>query len=357
MPQNQFTFNAEAYLAANPDVAQNWQDTPYQHYLQYGKKEGRNASFDVAPEFGDDPTSLMKDLENQWFSNYKNNMGGANPAIQQQLNELKEYNPEEFYSGMLSNLGKTYGWQIGQNTNAERGPAIQAQIQSLIPEAKAAGLTDAEISDILSKNVSEATRENQQRIVNEQQSGNFWKENLLGAGKVGALALGAYGLDNALNAGLAGAELAGPTYGELGITGVEGGFAGPTYAELGYTGLNQGEAIAAADAASKLASLKEGLSTAKDVATNANRARKLASLLQGVTGGASKAMLGSQLANALTVPQEQFGGLYRMNQNPFAQTQQAKSIQTPFGKQQDFLSQLAEESKPEPTLADLLRNA
>lgn len=44
-------------------------------------------------------------------------------------------------------------------------------------------------------------------------------------------------------------EQFGPTYQELGYTGVEGGFAGPTYEELGYTGLNQTEAIAAADAA------------------------------------------------------------------------------------------------------------
>ena len=50
-------------------------------------------------------------------------------------------------------------------------------------------------------------------------------------------------------------ELMGPTYGELGVTGVEGGLAGPTYAELGYTGLNNAEAIAAADAAARAANL------------------------------------------------------------------------------------------------------
>lgn len=34
-------FDAQAYLAANPDVAANWKSDPYQHYLQYGKNEGR----------------------------------------------------------------------------------------------------------------------------------------------------------------------------------------------------------------------------------------------------------------------------------------------------------------------------
>jgi hypothetical protein len=58
---------------------------------------------------------------------------------------------------------------------------------------------------------------------------------------------------NAAGAGV-GSALMGPTYQELGITGVEGGLAGPTYAELGYTGLNNAEAIAAADAAAKAAS-------------------------------------------------------------------------------------------------------
>ena len=44
-------------------------------------------------------------------------------------------------------------------------------------------------------------------------------------------------------------EQMGPTYQELGITGVEGGMAGPTYGELGYTGLNQQAAIDAANVA------------------------------------------------------------------------------------------------------------
>ena len=44
-------------------------------------------------------------------------------------------------------------------------------------------------------------------------------------------------------------ELMGPTYGELGYTGLEAGQMGPTYGELGYTGLNGAEAVAVADAA------------------------------------------------------------------------------------------------------------
>lgn len=51
----------------------------------------------------------------------------------------------------------------------------------------------------------------------------------------------------------AGSQLMGPTYGELGYTGLEAGQMGPTYGELGYTGLNLEESIAAADAAAAAA--------------------------------------------------------------------------------------------------------
>jgi hypothetical protein len=35
------TADDQAYLAANPDIAKQFGDNPYQHYLQYGKAEGR----------------------------------------------------------------------------------------------------------------------------------------------------------------------------------------------------------------------------------------------------------------------------------------------------------------------------
>jgi hypothetical protein len=60
-----------------------------------------------------------------------------------------------------------------------------------------------------------------------------------------ALATGATSAE-AVSAGLAAeslvapAALMGPTYGELGVTGLQQGLAGPTYTELGYTGLSEG---------------------------------------------------------------------------------------------------------------------
>ena len=151
-------------------------------------------------------------------------------------------------------------------------------------------------------------------------------------------------------------ELAGPTYAELGMTGLEGGLAGPTYGELGYSGLNNAEAISAADSAAQMASLKNNLSTAKDVYSNVNRAKKLADMLN-PSGGKPSAQQANQFQAMNQPVQEQFGGLYRMNQNPFAQAQQPISIQAPLSGTQDFLAQLSEQGKTQPSLADLLRTA
>jgi hypothetical protein len=100
---------------------------------------------------------------------------------------------------------------------------------------------------------------------------------------------------NAAGAGV-GSALMGPTYAELGVTGVEGGLAGPTYAELGYTGLNNAEAIAAADAAAKAAS----------ISITPNQAIQGLRMASGLLGGQQGAASGSGAATQFrgsTMPQ------------------------------------------------------
>jgi hypothetical protein len=46
------SFDAGYYLAANPDVAQNWGGDAYSHYTQYGQNEGRAPSAPAAPSGG-----------------------------------------------------------------------------------------------------------------------------------------------------------------------------------------------------------------------------------------------------------------------------------------------------------------
>jgi hypothetical protein len=110
------------------------------------------------------------------------------------------------------------------------------------------------------------------------------------------------------------AALQGPTYGELGVTGVPEGGMGPTYAEMGNTGLNTEQAISAADAASK------GMS-ASDVLNNANRVKNLANMLnQGATSGLSKSL--GQLAQGSNAKPLDLLTAVRSNQSPFTYTPQ-----------------------------------
>jgi hypothetical protein len=71
-------------------------------------------------------------------------------------------------------------------------------------------------------------------------------------------------------------ELMGPSYGELGVTGVEGGLAGPTYGELGYSGITGAADVAAADAASYAAANNITLADAYKALSTANQVKNLA---------------------------------------------------------------------------------
>lgn len=301
-------------------------------------------------------------LESKIYSTLFDNSDSS--AQKDALEQLKTLDPQAYYQNKIKFESQAAGWDAAQN-EAGRSAGHQNAVQALVPDAIKAGLSTQEINDLYSQSASQASRDNQKYIANRKNT--FWADNLKGAIKVGSLAAGAYGLDSALAAGAAsalgsGAELAGPTYGELGITGVEGGFAGPTYAEMGYTGLNQAEAIAAADAAAKGLTGAEALKYVNTALKGISTASQLAKLLsagsaKGITSGTNATNITNALRSATQPVQEQFGGLYRMNQNPFLQAQQSTNVQTPF-KQHDFLAELAQEGQAKtPTLADLLRNA
>lgn len=313
-------------------------------------------------------SQIANTLSDSISSAWKMNHYSSNTAEAEQLLEsIKEYDPKAYYSAKLTDLGQRIGWNYGENS-LEAAKSWEEKLKQIIPDAQSAGFSYDQINSIIGNNANSAGQQNQRRISDEK-TNNFWNQNLQGALKIGAFALGAGGLDAALagaassgagagagaidstaaalgGSGGGGAfvpsagsgasfgigtgagigsyvtpELMGPTYGELGITGVEGGFAGPTYGELGYTGLNQGQAIAAADAAAS-----SGLS-AKDVLSNVNRARQIANILnQG--GNAAKGLSSKNVSNAnqmaaqagqnfLQPTPEQFGGYYQMNKNPF----------------------------------------
>ena len=176
-------------------------------------------------------------------------------------------------------------------------------------------------------------------MINSGVTGNIYDDvgNLISSGNAAPAAAtwnNAFGGTTGIDGASYNAGLMGPTYQELGYTGLEAGQMGPTYDELGYTGLNNAEAIAAADAAS--ASAAKGFS-AKNLLSGASQANKLAKLLtQGGSQGGSQVGRGMTAGNAPFGVQmaqqpmlEQFGGLYRMNQNPFNFGTQGQSVATP----------------------------
>lgn len=341
---------------------------------------------------------LAKDLSEASYGQWSIN--GDPSQYTNLIESLKEVDPKAYYTAKIDTLSRGVGHNYQANESG-RGDVIKKQLQDLIPEAQKAGLTPEEISSLYGSGYSSGAQGFSQILANQQEQGGTLKPLVEGIKFVGPGLLGMYGIDTALTAGLGAgygaatgmsstgigsglggaaameggalasslggagsgltggtgafttAELMGPTYGELGFTGVEGGFAGPTYAEMGFTGLNQAEAIALADAAAA-----KGISVS-DAYKAYNRAKQVGNLLSGNKNATGASGINpNTLATALkSQPAEQFGGLYRMNQNPFAQTQQPTSVQNPFGKTQDFLAQLSKESKTEPTLADLLRNA
>jgi hypothetical protein len=115
---------------------------------------------------------------------------------------------------------------------------------------------------------------------------------------------------------------------------------------------------AAAAQASKIASDIGGGITAQDVLTSANKIKSLASLISGASTGKPTTQQFSQFQLLNQPLQQQFGGLYNMNKTPFLNTgNEPLTVQNSLTKTQDFLSQLSQEGKTQPTLADLLRNA
>lgn len=136
----------------------------------------------------------------------------------------------------------------------------------------------------------------------------------------GALGGGALGGGGGADIGLGtNAPLQGPTYGELGVTGVPEGGMGPTYAEMGNTGLNTEQAISAADAAAKQSQIAEALKTANQVRQGVGTAKNLAKMLSPSSGIANS--LG-QLAQGQTGVGSAIPAILRGNQNPFIQTAQ-----------------------------------
>jgi hypothetical protein len=181
--------------------------------------------------------TLATDISDQILGNWSMNKNEHNVALTNQLESIKDVNPAAYYEAQFNLLSKQSGWQHGQNT-FERAKPYQEKMTELAPKALEAGLSAQQIDSIVGQGFSAASAQNQQRIVNEQQSGGSGfnlGELIRGVAPIAAFAIGAPFLDAALAGGAAAAAGGGAAGGTATGTGLTGGFGGST-GLLGGTG-------------------------------------------------------------------------------------------------------------------------
>jgi len=148
-----------------------------------------------------------QDLANQVFSLYRTNQN-----YDQQLNQLNALPQNaDYYRARIGLLGSQMGWQTGQNTG-DRNTVYQNELNSYLPGAKAAGLTDAEINNLIGQNSAKQSAVNQERIASDAKAPQGWVNQNIPGGYgtlAAAAAIAAPYLAPELFAGLAGAEGAG----------------------------------------------------------------------------------------------------------------------------------------------------
>jgi len=346
------------------------EDTSYDYMLYQMEQERAAKAAAEAQLKQTDPKAYYAqkstDLANELFATFTTNgktFGGRPNAEAEntaELEEIKKVDPAAYYSAMLHLDMQKAGWDAGQGkSNSE----TNARIQNNIQEALKVGIPPEQIQNYVKYDYGVTAEGHAKNIAQRQGQGAF----LQGIEKVapafaamltaGALAPAAGALEaGAVGAGAAGeiaggslytgagtfageglgtaAELMGPTYGELGYTGLEAGQFGPTYGEMGYTGLNQGQAIASADAIAQSRQALDALNYANKarnlIGTGSNLAKLLGSgavggATSGTSGGAASKTGGlspqeiAKYLSGMAAPAQAGPVPYqiKMNQNPF----------------------------------------
>jgi hypothetical protein len=137
-------------------------------------------------------SQIADKLGNQIINSYGQNLNYDTEY--NQLQSLKDVAPADYYRNQLGFKAHSMGWQVGQNT-ADRNAPTQQEIQSMIPQAQAAGLAPEEIGSIVNTNFGKARNQNVQRIATLAANGgsgfNFQKDVQPIVQNVGLAALGA----------------------------------------------------------------------------------------------------------------------------------------------------------------------
>ena len=349
-------------------ISQDERNDYYNNYLnQFNVAQAEQQQYQADPHGY--TNQKAQDLSSQLFNSFINNgktFGGGSTnegELQSKLDAIKNVDPNAYYNAQLGLDFKKAGWDAGQGKTND---VTNSRIQNNIQEALKYGVSPEQINNYVKYDYGVTAEGHAKNIAQRAGQGAF----LQGIEKVapafaamitaGALAPVAGALEaGAIGAGVApeiagsgfytgagtfageglgtAAPLMGPTYGELGYTGLEAGQFGPTYGEMGYTGLNQGQAIASADAIAQSRQALDALNYANKGRNLINTGSNLARLLGGSSttgsaiGGATPTGSGSNATSNLN-PQDlakylngmaapaQAGAIpyqIKMNQNPF----------------------------------------
>jgi hypothetical protein len=194
---------------------------------------------------------LAKDLSEASYGVWSIN---GNPSQYTELIEgLKEVDPKAYYTAKIDTLSRGVGHQYQSNQGA-RGDVVKQQLQDLIPEAQKAGLKPEEINSLFQSGYSQGAQGFSQILANQQSQGGPYTPLWEGLKFVGPGALGMYGIDQALIAGLGAAYGAGTGMSTVGLgsgiggaAAMEGGALAAGAGSLGAGGFGGAGALSTAE--------------------------------------------------------------------------------------------------------------
>jgi hypothetical protein len=165
---------------------------PYQDKLV---SDSADASLDPSAYYN----QLAKDLSEASYGQWSIN--GDASQYQNLIESLKEVDPKAYYTAKIDTLSRGVGHQY-QSNQMDRGDVVKQQLQDLLPEAQKAGLTPEEISNLFQTGYSSGAKGFSQILQGQQSAGGPYTPLWEGLKFVGPGALGMYGIDQALIAGL-----------------------------------------------------------------------------------------------------------------------------------------------------------
>jgi hypothetical protein len=138
---------------------------------EYAQKGQQSTSSTGSGADQSDAGKKIQDLADTVFNLYRTNQN-----YDKQLNELNSLYPTDpaaYFKARIGLSGKQMGWQLGQNT-PQNIETYKKELESFLPGAKAAGVTDTQIQDLVNTNAQTQAKVNAERILSDAKGPNGW---------------------------------------------------------------------------------------------------------------------------------------------------------------------------------------